>query len=283
MAMRLKHIGAESFYAERKAILDDYDKAKGQTKDDLVKVDHGHTAESLWRDWLRKFLPKRFGVTKGYIITSSLKYEGPLEEWDVLIYDRLESPVLFARGGPKSPPEETRLAIPVEHVRGVVEVKATLNVSSAKEVREKLDKLRGFVGTNNSTEYPEFLMPPFACSAVFFETAVKDSAEYKRSLSQLVHLCEGPTQPFGFLVLRSQNHPDHCAMLHYIEGDQPLGLDLGFEVSDEVPLKGKHVILGNMGMGWGVNFFAFYMFGLVRAVAGTLNQRMPSFYGLDLG
>ncbi|MFZ2634279.1 MAG: hypothetical protein WA081_17835 [Desulfosalsimonadaceae bacterium] len=64
--LRLKnHIGVDSFFAERAKILDTYDQAKKQANEDQVKTDHGIVAEALVRDWLRAFLPKRFGVCKG--------------------------------------------------------------------------------------------------------------------------------------------------------------------------------------------------------------------------
>jgi uncharacterized protein DUF6602 len=39
--------------------------------DDAVKTTHGLGAEAVYRDWLEGFLPKRFAVTQGYIITSN--------------------------------------------------------------------------------------------------------------------------------------------------------------------------------------------------------------------
>src|SRR5688572_9465115 len=84
--MRPSHVGVESFLAERAALLDAYDKAKRQAAEDPVRTEHGIAAERIFRDWLSTFLPKRYGVTKGYIITYNWEYEGPLEEWDILIY-----------------------------------------------------------------------------------------------------------------------------------------------------------------------------------------------------
>jgi hypothetical protein len=98
MYKRLKHVGVDAFLAQRKGLLDEYDKAKQQITDDPVETDHGVVAEGLIKTWLCSFLPKKFGVAKGYIITTNLEYEGPLEEWDIIIYDALESPILFTRG-----------------------------------------------------------------------------------------------------------------------------------------------------------------------------------------
>lgn len=47
---RKKHIGVDSFFAEKKRILDAYDRAKDQARDDAVKTEHGFVAEDLIRE-----------------------------------------------------------------------------------------------------------------------------------------------------------------------------------------------------------------------------------------
>ena len=158
MANRLKHIGVDAFLAERKRLLDAFDQAKSNMTDDPVKTDHGVQAEMIFRDWINSFLPKRFAATKGYIITRRMDYEGPLEEWDILIYDAIESPVLFYKQAGDN--GEPKRAIPIEYVRGIIEVKATLNNKNAKHVPHKLTHLRHFIGVDTSAEYPEYLSNP---------------------------------------------------------------------------------------------------------------------------
>src|SRR5690606_687581 len=80
-----EHIGVGALEAERAKLLSEFDVARAQTDDDSVKTEHGVSAEALFRSFLAQFLPKKFGVTKGYIITPELAYAGPLEEWDVII------------------------------------------------------------------------------------------------------------------------------------------------------------------------------------------------------
>ncbi|MFP4088475.1 MAG: DUF6602 domain-containing protein [Desulfobacteraceae bacterium] len=79
---RKKHVGVDSFFAEKKRLLDHYDQAKIQAADDAVITEHGFVAEDLAREWLTSFLPKKFGVCKGYIITHNLEYTGNLESTD---------------------------------------------------------------------------------------------------------------------------------------------------------------------------------------------------------
>ena len=66
---RLKHVGADSILAERSKLLSLYDTAKAQCADDPVKVEHGNVAEEIFRNYLSRFLPKKYGVAKGHIIT----------------------------------------------------------------------------------------------------------------------------------------------------------------------------------------------------------------------
>lgn len=74
-----------------------------------MKVDHGNVAEEIFRNYRARFLPKKYGVAKGHILTHDLTYDGPLEEWDLIVYDISESPVLFVRDESGATP---RLGIP---------------------------------------------------------------------------------------------------------------------------------------------------------------------------
>ena len=280
MPERPKHIGVDSFFAERSGLLNAYSKAKKQTADDAVKTEHGNVAEALARKWLQSFLPKRFGVCKGYIITTNLNFEGPLEEWDVLVYDAIESPVLFTRASDAD--AEPRRAIPVEYVRAVIEIKATLTPVTARKCASKLLKLHQFIGENGEDNYPQFLCEPFLCAALFFETRVDTLAEYRQALDALTELYQhDPIIPLmGGLVLQSQRHPEHSGYLRLMCGDDPISMPDVFEMSSPFNLiDGKHAIFG--AMGWGVNFYPMFLFDFLASIRGTRTMRASSFYGLD--
>lgn len=283
MPERLKHVGVDSFFAERERLLNGYDEAKRQTADDAVKTEHGVAAEALLRKWLESFLPRRFGVCKGYIITTNLEYEGKLEEWDVLLYDAIESPVLFTRGAEGEGVEPKR-AVPVEHVRAVIEVKATLTPAMAKKCADKLLKLEQYMGHNESPEYPKYVCNPFVCAAVFFETKVNSLHEYRQALDKLTLLYEhAPIIPFmGSLVLRSHRNPDHSGYLQPIWSDEPTSLPLPdvFEMSSPFRFPdGKHGAFGTMA--WTVNEYPTFLFDFLASIRGTRSGRLSSFYGLD--
>jgi hypothetical protein len=145
MPDRSEHIGLPLLSAEREKLLGEYEIALKQVADDPVKVDHGNIGEAALRNFFVRFLPKKYGVTKGHIITPDRDYAGPLEEWDIIIYDAMEAPVLFVRRTADDMENAGRRGIPVEYVRGVVEVKATFNKASARHATDKLLKLRQFL------------------------------------------------------------------------------------------------------------------------------------------
>ncbi len=279
MSETKSHIGIDSFFAERDRLLFDYTIAKKQTSDDAVKTEHGNVAEVLARDWLQSFLPKRFGVCKGYIITPCLfMEEQELEEWDIVVYDAMESPVLFTRGSGS----ELRQAIPVEHVRAVIEVKATLTPMMAEKCAKKLLKLKRYIGENDSSNYPLFLCKPFVCAAMFFETKVKTLSEYRKALDQLTSLCKNNFPFMGSLVLKSQTYPEHSGYLKvfdesFMSTNNPLRQEMSsFSSSD-----GKHGLLGTFG--YAVNNYPAFLFDFLALLRGTFQkERVSSFYGLDL-
>lgn len=55
----------------------------------------GEVAEAVFRRWLTRFLPERYGVTSGFVISPGLSSKRPLRHYDVIIYDRANSPVLW--------------------------------------------------------------------------------------------------------------------------------------------------------------------------------------------
>ncbi len=279
--MRMKHVGVDSFFAEKAKLLDSYNRAKDQNAEEPVQVDHGVVAESLVRRWLRAFLPKRFGVTKGYIITPSLGYEGALEEWDVIIYDALESPILYTKGDPES---ELKQAIPVEHVRGVIEVKATLTPENAKKSTSKLLKLRQFIDQTSTAEYPATLQLPFISTTIFMESKVRTINEYRQALDAFIPLYIGDfTLPYlGALILRSQVNPIHVGYITAMRSDVPMGMNEDvFELSSEYIFPdGSYGKLGCLT--WGVNHYPSYIFDLLACLRGKKTMKASSFYGLDL-
>jgi hypothetical protein len=215
-------------------------------------------------------------VCKGYIITNNLDYSGPLEEWDIIIYDALESPILFTR--------DTKKAIPIEYVRGVIEVKSTLNNKSAKKAEQKLMKLHKFIGENKSQDYRNFLTQPFITSMIFFEIGVLNLKQYRTSLDSISKIYQQDNKlPFmGALVLKSSKNPDHSGYLKAFICDTPAFEEPIFEMSP--PFRYSEDKFGYFGtLGFGVNSFPEYIFDLLLFLKEEKTNKVSSFYGYDYG
>jgi len=97
-------------------------------------------------------------------------YEGPIEEWDIVIYDQLESPVLYVN----NLPDPVR-AIPVEHVRGVVEVKSTFRRDMTRKFEKKsrnsvLSLVRTLPKITRSISQGHWCAPHFSSKRMFVIT-----------------------------------------------------------------------------------------------------------------
>lgn len=93
--------GWREFIAEKhdllRAYISAYEKAVSRP---IKSIEPGRVAEGVFRNWLAGFLPARYGVTSGYIISPGYTDVDPISHFDVIIYDRLESPVLWRENNP---------------------------------------------------------------------------------------------------------------------------------------------------------------------------------------
>jgi hypothetical protein len=245
-----------------------------------VKTAHGVSGEAHFRAFLQEFLPKKYGVTKGYIITPDLDYAGPLEEWDIIIYDAMESPVLFVRQNRDEHERSGKRGIPVEYVRGVVEVKATFNKSMAEDATRKLLKLRDFIGQPDKKSRAT-VPDSFSAFAVFFETKVASSDEYVAALGALAPFWQTPPLLAfsGALILRGQTCPNYAAVLSYLmngSDDFSRLLDPCCEVSKPVPSFVPEMNIGVVSGGYGENEFWRFMIDMVHALNGE-DEDLPGF------
>ena len=72
LAIKLPSQGWKQILTSRKEMLDSYDRAREHARSHEVETYHGNVAEAVFRKWLSDFLPKRYGVTSGYIISPGL-------------------------------------------------------------------------------------------------------------------------------------------------------------------------------------------------------------------
>jgi len=118
--------GWKEFLRNRKDILAEFDKILEQTTNRPIHVAHGQAVEAYIRKWLAEFLPKKYAVTSGYIIPDLYDDSGKIYHYDIIIYNRLESPVLWTEGNQDNSEQGKSRAIPAKYVVAVYEVKSRL-------------------------------------------------------------------------------------------------------------------------------------------------------------
>lgn len=200
--------GWKQFLASRKKILSEYDRAKDLSENHIVKVEHGNVGEAYIRTWLSEFLPKRFAVTAGYVISPGLTENDKTPHFDVIIYDQIESPVLWRSNNPDNSNQGESLAIPAEFVYAVFEIKSRYNNFNMKKAIQHLLELYPLASRFNPDEDGEnvFLPHNFFWGIIFFEYVESDMG----NLQTLENLWQS-TQLRGFmqcLILRHRLNSD---------------------------------------------------------------------------
>lgn len=171
----------KQFLMARSEMLNAYDNAKNKGIKRTVKIDHGKVAEAEFRKWLTTFLPKKYGVTSGYIISQGTPKDEYLSHYDVIIYEQLEAPILYVDENPDFSEQGQSLAIPVEHVRGVIEVKSAFSKKTAADAVTHLAKLKPLLQKVDMPQHPTKLYLPrdFFCATVFFELRKEQENDFE--------------------------------------------------------------------------------------------------------
>jgi hypothetical protein len=198
--------GWKQFLTSRKEMLDAYDRARMKAQLHEVETFHGKVAEAELRKWLSSFLPKRYGVTSGYIVSPGLKSTVKTPHFDVIIYDQFESPVLWVEDNPDVSSRGRSLAIPVEHVRCVLEIKASFSPKSVGEAIEHLTDLQPLMGGPDEPheKYKLHLPSTFCCGLVFFELRQDD--KYSEAAMNKIAAANQLRGFFGGVILRGEGH-----------------------------------------------------------------------------
>ena len=138
---------------------------------------------------LREFLPGRYGVTSGQV-TASGRHN--LRQWDILIYNALDTPVLHTTGD--------AAMLPIEGVLAAISVKSHVDGDALSEAVEAAERLREMpreaLPTNARSQGPVPAVLVFGFQGLSLETLTEHT---KRA-------CQGPGSPRlldGVCVLRS--------------------------------------------------------------------------------
>jgi hypothetical protein len=122
--MKVKNI----FQGIAKKMLIDFDEIQSQI---AHAGERGGQREQTLRDFLSKYLPKKYSVGTGQVID---KYGNISPQCDVVVYDAFNCPLILI--------EEGYQLFPVEAVAGVIEVKSILNATEIQDAVGKILKIK---------------------------------------------------------------------------------------------------------------------------------------------
>jgi hypothetical protein len=283
--------GWKQFLSTKESILRKYDLAHQRASSHMVKVFHGRVAEAAVREWLCEFLPQRYGVTAGYIVSQGVSDKVPLRHFDVIIYDRLESPVLWVDSNPDSSAQGASRAILVEHVRAVLEIKSSFDPSTVAEAMAHLQELAPLLAGIDSTgdRYKRYLPPTFASGIVFVELR----GRHKSNAAALGNIVRSPL-PRGYfeaVILRGEGLPiESTGTIQLVEAENPLVSNVGKgrdslfsdkSISNSVENRPGHHVAALLT--WGVSQFSMFAFDLLAMLSGTYEPNtMSSLYGTNV-
>jgi hypothetical protein len=280
--------GWKQFLTARTEMLNSFDQAREKGKAHEIETFHGKVAEAEFRKWLNSFLPKRYGVTSGYIVSSGLKSTEKTPHYDVIIYDQLESPILWVEDYPDISSQGRSLAIPVEYVRGVLEIKATFSSKTSGDAIEHLKDLLPLMGgiDEPSERYKLHLPATFCCGVVFFDLK-SDSQFSEAALSKLISGIE-LRGFFGGVILRGEDHSKPLTgRISLLRSETPIESTIGKDkqsllkmgMSKSVQIT-ENLHFGSMLM-WMEPAFSQFGFDLIAMMQGKYESgRLSSFYGM---
>jgi hypothetical protein len=286
--------GWPQFTTQKSKMVDDFRRARDMSVYRPTDTDKGKHAEALFREWLEKFLPAKYGVTSGYIISQGDSFlskdalKGGLRHYDIIIYNRLDAPVLWTEIHPEYTTSGQIRAIPAEYVHGVLEVKSTLNARNISDAFKKLNELAPLLEIEDANEpYKQYIPAHFYMGMVFFDLPEKEQGRLQL-LNKLL-----PTNFLrgflgGIILSAEEANQRNTGRFTYPVGSSPLSL-----------LKGKGRTLVSKGgiwsdskertpnehivcmLDWSESNFALFAFELITVMNGTYRSGfVPSFYGL---
>lgn len=288
-------VGWEEFIRQKRDLLSAYDSAKEQSRNRPVHAEHGNVGEAKLRQWLAGFLPERYGVTSGFVIPDVREPGYVLYHYDIIIYNAIESPVLWTSTNPDAADQGRTRAIPADFVRAIVEVKATLTRENIRKGKEKLRQLQAL---------GESLKAPFVSCMVFFEVL---QPEQKSASIARDFVDEGIPGYFGGLILRAEGLDENVSgQFGFLSRDQtdesmPLVREIGelqCDPSGNPQIKrgdaletfsgegmwhfdlGYSPIVENVLLRWSYNSFPHFVIELLHRINGTYNpERSSASYG----
>lgn len=288
--------GWPQFTTQKVKMVNDFISAREMSKNRPTDTDKGKHAEAFFRKWLEDFLPAKYGATSGYIISqgdstqSSSALEGKLRHYDVIIYNRLESPILWTEISPDHSHASNIRAIPAEYVHGVLEVKSSFNARSITEAHKKLSELTPLLDFDEPDEqYKRYIPANFYMGLVCFALPEKEQQKL-----HLVNRFKPSAFPRGFhggVILSADGlDPRNTGLLTYYptlnrptylaqyKGETLIPQDGGIWSDSQEVSPGKSMFCM---LTWSESNFARFAFELLGTMNGTYKPgTLDSFYGI---
>lgn len=164
-------LGWKEFNQNRKDILSEFDKILEQNNNRPVKVAHGIGVEAYIRSWLSEFLPKKYGVSSGFIIPNSYEESAKIYHFDIIIFNQLDAPILWTEGNKDQNEQGKYRAIPAKYVMAIYEVKSRLTKQNISDAFVKLNQTKAFSAQ---------LHPLYSCGVIFID--LKECDNNKESI-----------------------------------------------------------------------------------------------------
>ncbi len=275
------------FYNQKRRLLTDYRLARQDHVGRPVQTEHGRTAEALIRQWLEVFLPRRYAVTPGYI-RSQGGGNAMASQFDVIVYDQLEAPVLWTGLNPDASVQGQSRIIPAEYVHAVLEVKSTFSRQNVLNALNKLEQLNPLMAGEDypADSYPQYLPQGCAVGIVFFELRQSEASEI--SALELLRALRFKRSFLGPVVLSGEGVPDEetgrIAFLRSREHVESMILDGNLLAASTMPesteVDGHHY---TVRLSWARLNFCEFAFDLLAIMKGKYRPtHMSSMHCIDM-
>lgn len=275
---------SKQYLAVRKEILAKFDSARDKAQAHQVQTYHGCYVEEKIREWLKSFLPKRYGVCAGYVVSQELKARKKHPHFDVIIYDAMNSPVLWVEELSHNTTQSR--AIPAEFVLAVFEVKSTLNTTTIEQAVTHINELYDVSCKFDPPEerYRSFLPSSFFWGMIFVE--IPSGTTSSKTICEKILQQSKIRNYYSSLVLRKTIQPsnnDESGSLKLAVGDSNKDHgsleSFGIFFSD-VSVNGKYTGVISM---WGPMEFVTFEFDVLALLNGTYRTGfISSWYGMEL-
>lgn len=203
--------GWKQFHRNRKDILVELDRVYELLADRPIKTAHGDSVEAYLRKWLGEFLPKKYGVTSGYIIPDFYDNNPKMYHYDIIIYDSLEAPILWTESNYDNSHQGKFLAIPARHVFAVYEVKSRFTKKTISDAVEKLKEVNSFKAQLNDNYHSGLIFVDLKESEIHKNNLLEDlykGTDAHGFIGGMILRYEGDESSTGLISVHSTDSDD---------------------------------------------------------------------------